>query len=99
MARTEDFFLDTRGGALIMQQTVKATVHGAAQRIAQSAMAMSGSRSGHKAKLKVVGAITPLRGKSNSERYTATIIAEDSETEAQMRQGNYVAKARSAGRV
>lgn len=99
MARAENFFLDTRGGALILQQTVKSVVHGSAQRIAQSAMAMSGAASGHKAKLKVVGSISPLQGKGNSDRYTATIVAEDSETEAQMRHGNYIAKARNAGRV
>ena len=97
--KKEDFYLDTRGGALIMQQTVKSTVHGAAQRISQAAMAMSGSSTGHKARLKVIGSISPLKGKAESERYTATIIAEDSETEAQMRQGNYIAKARNAGRV
>ena len=99
MAKAEQFYLDTRGGALILQQTVKTMVHGSAQRIAQSAMAMSGSSSGHKAQLKVVGSITPLNGKADSERYTATIIASDSESEIQMRKGNYIAKARSAGRV
>lgn len=99
MAKTENFFLDTRGGALILQQTAKQMVHSSATRIAQAAMAMSGSSTGHKAQLKVVGSIEPLKGKAGSERYTATVIAEDSESEAQLRQGNYVAKARSAGRV
>lgn len=99
MARRENFFLDTSGGALIMQQTAKSMVHSSAQRIARAAMGMSGSSSGHKAQLKVVGSIEPLKGKSKSERYTATIIASDTESEIQMRRGNYVAKARSAGRV
>lgn len=100
MARRDvNFFLDTRGGALILQQTVKPMIHGSALRIAQAAMAMSGASTGHKSDLKVVGSITPLQGRGNSSRYTATIIAADSETEAQMRHGNYIAKARNAGRV
>ena len=99
MAKAEEFYLDTGGGALILQQTAKAMVHGSAQRIARAAMAMSGSSSGRKASLKVVGSISNLKGKANSARYTATIIAADSESEIQMRKGNYVAKARNAGRV
>lgn len=99
MAKDVDFYLDTRGGALVLQQTVKPFVHASALRIAQAAMAMSGSSSGHKARLKVVGSITPLQGRADSERYTATIIAADTESEVQMRRGNYIAKARSAGKV
>ena len=99
MARSENFFLDTRGGALVMQQMVKNTVHGSAQRIAQAAMSMSGSSTGHKARLKVVGSIEPLRGRANSDRYVATVIASDTQSEVQLRRGNYVAKARSAGRI
>jgi hypothetical protein len=99
MARAENFYLDTRGGALILQQTVKNTVHGSAQRIAQAAMSMSGSSSGRKASLKVVGSIEPLGGRAGSERYVATVIAADTQSEIQLRRGNYVAKARNAGRV
>lgn len=99
MARLENFYLETAGGALIMQQTVKSTVHGAAQRIAKAAMSMSGSTSGHKAQIKVVGSIEPLRGRGKSERYVATLIAADDKSEIQLRKGNYVAKAKSAGRI
>lgn len=99
MAKAENFYLDTRGGALVLQQMAKPIVHASAQRIAQAAMSMSGSSSGHKARLSVVGSVTPLQGKANSERYTATIVASDTESEIQMRKGNYVAKARSAGRI
>lgn len=99
MAKSEDFYLETGGGAFVLQQMTKAVVHGSAQRIARAAMAMSGSSSGHKASLKVVGSISNLKGKANTARYTATIIAADTESEIQMRKGNYVAKARNAGRV
>lgn len=99
MAKTENFYLDTRGGALVLQQMAKEVVHSSALKIAQRAMSMSGSRSGHKAVLRVVGSVEPLQGKSQSERYTATIVAADNQTEIQMRKGNYIAKARSAGRV
>lgn len=99
MARGEQFYLNTGGGALILQQTVKNVVHASAQRIAQQAMGMSGSSSGRRARLKVVGSVEPLQGRANSHRYVASVIAEDTQSEIQLRNGNYVAKARNAGRV
>lgn len=98
-SRDVAFYLETRGGAVVLQQSVKNVVHGSARRIAQSAMAMSGASSGHKARLKVVGSIEPLQGRANSHRYVATVVAEDTQSEIQLRKGNYVAKARNAGRV
>lgn len=99
MARRENFFLDTRGGAYVLQVMAKDVVHNAAQRIATSAQKMSGAVSGHKASLKVVGSIEGIGGKPDAQRYTATVVAQDSETEAQLRRGGYVQKSINAGKV
>lgn len=99
MAKKENFYLETRGGALILQETAKNMVHGAAQRIADQATRLSGASTGHKANLNVIGAVENLGGKANSARYVATIVANDTETEAQMRRGGYIAKAKDAGRI
>lgn len=99
MARRENFYLDTRGGAYVLQVMAKQTVIDSATNIATSAAKMSGSSTGHKAQLKVVGSIEGIGGKPDAKRYTATVIAQDSETEAQLRRGNYIAKALRAGRV
>jgi len=99
MARRENFFLDTRGGAYVLQVMAKDLVHNTAQKIATSAQKMSGAASGHKANLKVVGSIEGIGGKPDAQRYTATVVAQDSETEAQLRRGGYVQKSINAGKV
>lgn len=66
MARRENFFLDTRGGAYVLQVMAKDLVHNTAQKIATSAQKMSGAVSGHKANLKVVGSIEGIGGKPDA---------------------------------
>ncbi len=99
MAKSENFYLETGGGAYVLRIMAKDIVHNSAQKIASAAAKMSGASSGHKARLKVVGTIEGIGGKPDAQRYTATIVAEDSETEAQLRRGGYVQKSINAGRV
>lgn len=99
MARRENFYLDTRGGAYVLQVMAKATVQNAAMKIAAAASQMSGSASGHKANVKVVSSIEGIGGKPDARRATATIVAMDNETEAQLRQGGYIQKSIQAGKI
>lgn len=99
MARRENFFLDTRGGAYVLQIMAKATVQNAGAKIAAQTAKMSGAASGHKANVKVVNSIEGIGGKPDARRATSTIVAMDSETEAQLRRGGYVQKSISAGRI
>lgn len=99
MARAENFFLDTRGGAYVLQVMAKNLVKSSADKIVSTAQKMSGASSGHKAQLKVVGSIEGIGGKPDAQRYTATVVSQDLETEAQLRRGNYIAKAIDAGKV
>lgn len=91
------FYLDTDGGAVVLQRMARNIVHNSAEKIAQAAMAMSGSSSGHTASLSVVGEVQGS-GRGGG-RYVAKIVANDAQSEAQMRHGNYIAKAKSAGRI
>jgi hypothetical protein len=99
MARRENFYLDTRGGAYVLQVMAKSAVQNAALKIAAATAQMSGSASGHKANVKVVSSVEGIGGKPDARRATATIVAMDSETEAQLRNGGYVQKSISAGKV
>lgn len=99
MAKRENFFLDTRGGAYVIQVMTKATVQNAAAKIASAAAQMSGVTTGHKANLSVVNSIEGIGGKADSQRATSTIVAMDSETEAQLRRGGYIQKAINAGKI
>lgn len=99
MARRENFYLDTRGGAYVLQVMSKSAVQNAATKIAASIAQMSGSSSGHKANVKVVTSIEGIGGKPDARRATATIVAMDTETETQLRRGGYVQKSISAGKI
>jgi len=99
MARRENFYLDIGGGAYVLQVMAKATVQNAAGKILIAAVQMSGVSTGHKANLSVVNSIEGIGGKPDSKRATSTIVAMDTETEAQMRHGSYLQKALGAGKI
>jgi len=99
MAKRENFYLDTGGGAYVLQVMAKSAVQNAAAKIAASAAQMSGSASGHKANIKVVSSIEGIGGKPDARRATATIVAMDSKTEAQLRRGGYIQKSITAGKI
>jgi len=99
MAKRENFYLETRGGAYVLQVMAKATVQNAAGKIASAAAQMSGVSTGHKANLSVVNSIEGIGGKPDSQRATSTIVAMDTETEAQMGRGGYIQKALGAGKI
>lgn len=99
MARRENFYLDTRGGAYILQKTTRGVTQNAAMKIVAAATQMSGAATGHKANLKVVSSVEGIGGKPDARRITQTIVAMDSETEAQLRNGGYIQKAIGAGKV
>lgn len=93
MARNDvNFWLDTRGGAYVLQVMSKDMVRNSATRIRDRAVSMSGGQSGHTASLAVE---TAVRGK----RVSARVVSLDAATTAQMAHGNYIAKAKDAGRV
>lgn len=99
MAKKENFYLDTRGGAYVLQVMAKATVQNAAAKIAAATVQMSGAATGHKANVKTVNSIEGIAGRPEARRATSTIVAMDTPTEAQLRKGGYVQKALSAGKV
>lgn len=99
MARRENFYLDTRGGAYILQKTTRGVTQNAAMKIAAAAAQLSGASTGHKANLKVISSVEGIGGKPDAKRVTQTIVAMDTETEAQLRHGGYIQKALNAGKV
>lgn len=99
MAKRENFFLDTRGGAYVLQVMAKSAVQNAGSKIAASITQMSGASSGHKANVKVVQSIEGIGGKPDARRATSTIVAMDTETETQLRRGGYVQKSINAGKI
>lgn len=99
MVKKENFYLDTRGGAYVLQVMAKATVQNAAAKIAAATVQMSGAATGHKANVKTVNSIEGIAGRPEARRATSTIVAMDTPTEAQLRKGGYVQKALSAGKV
>lgn len=99
MARRENFYLDTKGGAYVLQVMAKSAVQNAGSKIAASITQMSGSSSGHKANVKVVQSIEGIGGKPEARRATSTIVAMDTETETQLRRGGYVQKSINAGKI
>ena len=87
-----NFWLDTRGGAYVLQVMTKEVVRNSATRIRDRAVSMSGGSSGHTAQLAVDSGV-------KGERFAASVVSLDAATTAQMAHGNYVAKAKDAGRV
>lgn len=99
MAKRENFYLDTGGGAYVLQVMAKATIQNAAAKIAAATVQMSGAATGHKANVKTINSIEGIAGKPDARRATSTIVAMDTATEAQLRKGGYVQKALTAGRI
>lgn len=94
--RGESFSLDLAGGAIVLQKMARKTVHAQAQKIAASATKISGGE----VSLIVRGGIDPLKGgKSDSYRYTASVVARDVKSGIVLSRSKSVDSAIEAGRL